>query len=70
MPEPCKVPSLDSGQKRFLWTHKEVDLNPQPVVGLVLQIGGMEKFPHELGFERLDSFFFSESACRVHVLQP
>ena len=25
MPEPCKFPSLDSCQKRFLWTHKEVD---------------------------------------------
>ena len=22
MPEPCKFPSLDSCQKRFLWTHK------------------------------------------------
>ena len=21
MPEPCKLPSLDSCQKRFLWTH-------------------------------------------------
>ena len=31
MPEPCKFPSLDSCQKRFLWTHKEVDLAPHPV---------------------------------------
>ena len=43
MPEPCKFPSLDSCQKRFLWTHKEVDLAPHPVVGLVLQIGDTEK---------------------------
>ena len=35
MPEPCRFPSLDSCQKRFLWTHKEADLAPQPVVGLV-----------------------------------
>ena len=26
--EPCKFPSLDCCQKRFLWTHKEVDLAP------------------------------------------
>ena len=26
MPKPCKFPSLDSCQKRWLWTHKEVDL--------------------------------------------
>ena len=38
MLEPCKFPSLDSCQKRFLWTHKEVDLAPHPVIGLVLQV--------------------------------
>ena len=36
MPEPCKFPSLDSCQKRFLLTHKEVDLAPHPVIDLVL----------------------------------
>ena len=36
MPEPYKFLSLDSCQKRFLWIHKEVDLAPHPVVGLVL----------------------------------
>ena len=25
MPEPCKFPSLDSCQKRILWTHKQAD---------------------------------------------
>ena len=35
MPKPSKFPSLDSCKKRFLWTHKEVDLAPHPVVGLV-----------------------------------
>ena len=53
MPEPCKFPSLDSGQKRVLWTHGEVDLAPHPVVGLALQ-GDGEKFLHALSFESLD----------------
>ena len=44
MPEPCKFPSLDSCQKRSLWTHKEVDLALYPVAGLVLQVGGLEKY--------------------------
>ena len=47
MPEPCKFPPLDSCQKRFLWTHKEVDLAPHPVVGLALQVGETEKFPQK-----------------------
>ena len=50
MPEPCKFPSLDCCQKRFLWTHKEIDLAPHPVVGLVLQLGDTDKFLHALGF--------------------
>ena len=45
MPEPWKFPSLDSGQKRFLSAHKEADLAPHPVVGLVLQVGCAEKLP-------------------------
>ena len=36
MSEPCESPSVDSSQKRYLWAHKEVDLAPQPVVGIVL----------------------------------
>ena len=56
--------------EEVLWTHKEVDLAPHLVVGLVLQVGNTEKFPHALGFESLDLllllllllFFFSESA--------
>ena len=50
MPEPCKFPSLDSYQKRFLWTHKGADLSPHPVVGLVLQEGDTEKFLLALAF--------------------
>ena len=64
MPEPCKFQSFDSCQKRFLWTQKEVDLAPHPVVGLVLQGGDAAKFPQALGFESLDPFF-PESASRV-----
>ena len=69
VPEPCKFLSLDSCQKRFLWTNKEVDLAPHPVVGLVLQAGDEEKFPQAFDFENLAPFF-SESASRVHVSQP
>ena len=56
MPEPYKFPPLDICQKRFLWTHKEVDLAPHPVVGLVLQAGDAEKLPRALGFKSLDLF--------------
>ena len=58
MPEPCTFSFLDSYQKRFLWTHKQVDLAAHQVTGLVLQVGDiMEKFSHALGFKSLDSFF-------------
>ena len=53
MPEPCKFPSLDSCQKRSLWTNKD----PHPVFGLVLQVGDTTTFPQALGFESLDPFF-------------
>ena len=55
-PKPCKFPSLDNCQKKFLWTYKEVDLALHLAVGLVLQ-GDMENFPHALALESLDSFF-------------
>ena len=69
MPEPCKFPSLDGCQKRFLLTYKEADLALHPVIGLVLQEGDTEKFPLALGSEALNPFL-SESASRVHVSQP
>ena len=59
MPEPYQFSSLDRCQKRFLWTHTEVVLDTHLVVGLVLQ--NAEKFPHALGFESLDPFFFRVS---------
>ena len=51
MTEPCKFPSLDSCQKKFLWTHKEVDLALHTVIGLVLQVRDTEKFPQAHGLE-------------------
>ena len=57
MPEPCKFPSLDSCQKGFMWTHKEVDLAPHPVTDLVLQVGDAERFLQRLSFESLGPFF-------------
>ena len=57
MPEPCKFLFFDICQKRFLWTHKGVDLVLHPVIGLVLQEGDAEKFPHALGFAGLDRSF-------------
>ena len=37
-----------------LWVHKEDDVAPHPVVGLVLQVGNAVKFPQALGLESLD----------------
>ena len=54
--EPRQFQSHDSCQKRFLRTHKEVDLVLHPVLGLVLQERGAEKFPQAPGFEGLDPF--------------
>ena len=56
VPEPCEFTSLDSCQKRFLWTHKEVYLVPHPVVGFVLHVEDAEKFSQALGFKSLDLF--------------
>ena len=69
IPEPRDLQSLDSCQERSLWVHKEVDLAPHPVVGLVLKEGDAEKFPQALGLESLDHFIF-QSASGVHVSQP
>ena len=56
MPEPCKFLSLVSFQMRILWTHKEVDLSPHSLIGLVLQEGDTDTFLHVLGFESLAPF--------------
>ena len=58
MPKPCKFPSLDSCQERFLWTHKGSWLCSAPsrwaIRHLVSKIW----------------ILFSESASRVHVSLP
>ena len=56
MSEPCKFPSPNNCQKKFPWTHKEVDLAPHLDIGLVLKVGDTEKFPHTLGFKSLNPF--------------
>ena len=61
MPEPCQFPSPDSCQKRSLWTHKEVDLPPHPVVGLVLQVGVYREVSSCLWFRKPGSFYFRVS---------
>ena len=53
MPEPCKFSFLDSCQKRFLRSHKAVDLAPHPDVGRVVQAGSVEKLTQAPGFESL-----------------
>ena len=63
IPEPCRFPPLDSCQKRFLWNHKEVDLAPHPVVGLVLQVGVTEKFPQALDSKAWILFFRVSKQC-------
>ena len=51
-------------------THKEVDLAPHLVVGLVLQVGETEKRPQTLGFESMDPFFRVSKQGPVHVSRP
>ena len=53
---------LTVAKKRFLRTHKGVDLAPHLVVGLVFQEGDAEKFPQALAFESLDPFIQSQRA--------
>ena len=62
MSEPCKFPSLVNCQKRFLWTHREVDLAPHSVAGLALEVGDTETFPQALGSEGLEPFSQSQQA--------
>ena len=72
MPEKCKFSSLESCQRKFLWTNRDV-LARHPLVGLVLLEGDVEKFPQTLGLERLDPFlsrwldFFKGEPMRGHI---
>ena len=56
MPEPCKFPSSDSCQKRFLWTHKKVDHARTQSLVFVFQIKDAEKSPKALDCKSLDPF--------------
>ena len=64
MPDPCRFPSLDRYQKRFPWSHKEGDLAPQPVIGLVLQVGYAESFLRHLVSKARILFFSRVSKQR------
>ena len=68
MLEPCRFPSLNSCQRRFQWSHKEVDLAPHTVVGLVFLVGDAEMLPKALVSKVW--ILFSESISRAHVSQP
>ena len=48
IPEPWKFQSLDSCQKTFPWTRKEVSFALHPIMGHILQVGVAEKFPQVL----------------------
>ena len=48
-----------------MWTRKDVDLAPHPVVGLVLLVGDAKKLTQAFGFKSFQDLF-SESASRVH----
>ena len=64
-PETCKFPSLDTCQKRFLWTHEEVDLVLRPVVCLVLKVEDTEMFQYALGFQSWILFYRVSKQLRV-----
>ena len=69
MLKPCKFPSRDNCQKRFLWpTKKLILLRAQSLVLCSkFKVGDAKEFPQALGFESLDPIFFSESASSVLV---
>ena len=66
MLEPCKFPSPNSWQRRFLWTHKEVGPVLHPVIGFAFQVGAPEEFPSALSFKSLDPSFQSQQAGSMY----
>ena len=60
MPVSFEFPSLDSCQKRFLWTHKEAGLAPHPVVGIVPHVRNAARFHQAPGLSRLPRFRSSD----------
>ena len=67
MPELWEFPPLDSCQERILWAHKEMDLAPHTVVGLVLLQEVQRSFLGHLVSTAWTPF--SELARRLDVLQ-
>ena len=65
MPKQSKFLFLDSCQKRFLWAHKEIDLELHPVVGLVFHVENAVKFSQAYCFNSLDPFlrFSDQGPC-------
>ena len=66
MPELCKFPFLDSCQKRFLLTYKEVDLALHPVIGLALGFAWMALFMLQPNFRIQISWKATKNVFDVH----
>ena len=64
--ELCELPSLDSCQKGFLQTHKEVALAPHQVVGTVLLAGDAEKVFSCIWSRKPGSFSQSQQAGPIY----
>ena len=47
-----------------------IDLSPDPVFGLALQVADEEKFPLALGFESLDPFLSQQTQFIFFFSQP
>ena len=55
----------------FLQAHKEVDLAPHLVIGLVFKVGDGDQFPLELRLENLDPFLrvSKQGPCLAAILK-
>lgn len=53
--------SVDHRQTKFLWAHKEADLAPHLVIGLMLQVGDAVTFPQALGLYSRDLFLSQQT---------
>ena len=70
LPKPSKFPSLDSCQKRFLWTHKEVDLAPHLVIGLVVRVEDAAKSPQAPWFRKPGSLPHDSKSDQLSKASP
>ena len=55
----------------FLQAHKEVDLAPHLVIGLVFKVGDSDQFPLALRLENLDPFLrvSKQGPCLAAILE-